>query len=195
MQNYKIVSTCLCLQYLAVASKDQIHPNTATLRYNGYYYLLRHYVIEGRGVNNLQDGYLIIYVMVLTFITMSIGLLALSVSSAHYTHAVDDVYRQNAAYGAQACAAIVAEELTENPGLENVTDQLIFDDLNNSQGRVSCSATISDGVSGAKNVVVTASMYRFATDLHPIVYRMRAELQNSGSSGAPAYQVTDMVRL
>ena len=94
-----------------------------------------------------------------------------------------------------AILTIVAEELTENPGLEDVTDQLIFDDLNNSQGRVSCSAAVSDGANGTKNVVVTASMHRFATDLHPIVYRMRAELQNSGSSGAPAYQVTDMVRL
>lgn len=146
-------------------------------------------------MNNLQSGYLIIYVMVLTFLTMSTGLLLLSVSSAQYTHVVDDVYRQNAAYGAQACAAIVAEKLIENPSLDYVPEQIIFDDLNSSQGRVSCLAAISHGGGDTKNVEVTTTVRRFVGDLYPITYKMRAELHNSGSTLAPKYYIADMVKL
>lgn len=142
-------------------------------------------------MRSVKDGYLIVYVMILTFITMTIGLSVLSVAGTQYTHAVDDIYRQNAAYGAKACAVVVAENLTEDGSFSGFSDQVIFNDLNSSQGEVRCSAVVSDGSDGAKNADITSTMHRFTSDPHPISYEVRAVMESGGGAAATGTSYLD----
>lgn len=120
-----------------------------------------------------DNGYLIIYSIIITAVLMGIGLALLSVAGTKYSFSKNGIDRQNIANIAKGCAGATVTRMNESIAPVELTDQVVFDRIAAQGGKATCSTTVSPD---KKNIEVNAKLERSVGDPKPMMYQAKATL-------------------
>lgn len=122
---------------------------------------------------NDNNGYLIIYSIIITAVLMGIGLALLSVAGTKYSFSKNGIDRQNIANIAKGCAGATITRMNESIAPVEFTNQVVFDRIATQGGKATCSTTVSPD---KKNIEVNAKLERSVGDPKPMTYQAKATL-------------------